>query len=209
MTSRSRKRDQKQSAGNNLGNSDMSDMEKFALLLEQRDKIQAEARKANEAAQQEAQKRLIQVQTDSTQNLADVANSLAKVHGAQQDAHDVLGAVEKAIVEHDNALRRHIDAMKQRNKEQDRERDRLETTVVAGCTGCQDTQKTSSLAIIEVMGKVESAIKDQTAATNKLVEKQVSLGKILGSIITVSGALAVLIGAILAMIKLFSSTPPS
>jgi len=170
MTAKGRKTDPKRGGGIS-GEQDTSEFERFAVLLEQRDQLQAEA-----------QQRLIQVQTNSAQNLAEVANSLSKVYGTQQDAHDVLGAVEKAIMDHDNTLIRHIDAVKQRNRELDKDQDRTLT----------------------VLEDIKKAIIASTTSTQNLVDKQVGLGKSLVAIAAVSTAVATLLGVILLILKFLS-----
>jgi len=208
MSNRSRKKRDPQKTSTSGKNDAMSDLDQFRLLMEQRD---------------EATNRLVQVQTESAKNLAEVAGALSQVHGTQQDAHDVLGAVEKLVVDHDNTLTRHIEAVKQRNKEIDKEQIRFEDLLNSGCTGCQTLQKETTDAIIKGLGEMTTAynkglgevkeafnanteaIHEQTKATTKLTEKQVGLGKTLAAIISIAAASVTLFAAVLMILKFLST----
>lgn len=150
-----------------LGKSDMAEWEKFIPFLEQRDRVQ-----------NEAQQRLIQAQTEGAKNLAEVATTLSKIHGGQQDAHDNLSLLERCVNDHDNVLQRHIDAVKQHNKERDKEQERIESSL-------QEIKR-----ILEATNK----------SIDQFTQKQLRLGKILVTVGGVATALATLFGIILTLL---------
>ena len=172
----------------------MADTEQLILLLEQRDKAQAEA-----------QQRLVQAQIEGAKNLAGVASALSQVHGSQQDAHDVLGALERLVVNHDTTLRVHIESTTQHDSEIAKEQDRLEKLVTTGCAGCQNLQKEISDNFSTSLSKVEQAITRQTDTVQKLIDKQIGLGKIVTSIISIGAATATFLGVILTLLKIITN----
>lgn len=201
MKNRSRNsRDQKAKSASRK-KAEMSELEQLRLLMEQRE---------------EATNRLVQAQTESAKNLAEVAGALGQVNGAQQDAHDVLGAVEKLVVDHDNTLIRHIEVVKQRNKERDKDQERFEGLLKTGCTSCQTVQKESTDCVLEEIKNFNEVIKQQTDsmnrltdAMNRLIEKQVGTGKILTTAISISASVAAIFGAILMILKFISIGDPN
>jgi hypothetical protein len=189
-----RKRGAQDNQKKSTGMSD-SNVEQVLRLIDERDKAQAVA-----------QDRLIQAQTDGARNMAEVASSLSKVVGAQQDTHTLLAALERSFVDHDLQLQTLIKNEETRVENATIASKNLGTLLTDGCQSCKSLQRDTTHSLETVLTANTAQLTAMNANIQKLIEKQAGLGKTLQATAGVGAALAAIIGLIITLILTLSNS---